>query len=83
MAESRIPPTPPLTTKAATPVEIASSSEPWSEYRLMDGTVIRARLRVHTFRRWLGHYDLRGVPVYSQECLIDFDVRAQPEMMEP
>jgi hypothetical protein len=82
MSPNSIPPAPPLTVTAAEPIEVASSVEPWSEYRLADGTVIRARLRVVNFLRWTGHYDVKGVPVYSNQTEILFDVTAPPELME-
>jgi len=82
MSRNSIPPPPPLTVTDTQPIEVASSFEPWSEYRLADGTTIRARLRVHSFLRWDGHYDVKGVPVYSNQTDILFDVQAPPELMQ-
>lgn len=68
-----IPPGYPLTTLSAIPVEVVHANEPWTDYWLADGTCIRARLRVQRFRRWGGHFDADGRPIYSHEHLIDFE----------
>jgi hypothetical protein len=45
-------------------VEISASKEPWSEYELEDGSVIKARTVLLDCIRVEGEYDLEGNPIY-------------------
>lgn len=82
MAKMSHPTEHPLLVTNTTSIEVVEATEPWSTYRLADGTTIRAKLRVHSFFRWNGHYDLEGRPVYSNQTLVDFVVEAPDELME-
>lgn len=81
MARKPIPPYKPLT--GAHPVKVRSSVEPTAVYTLDDGTVIKARLRVHSFFRWPGQFDIDGNPVYSSQTMIHFEVVAPNELKQP
>ena len=76
----QIPTYRPLT--GAFPVPVQSSVEPTSVYTLEDGTVIKARLRVHSFFRWPGQFDLNQNPVYSNQQEILYEVIAPDELKE-
>jgi hypothetical protein len=52
-------------TKDAVAVEVVKATEPWTEYELEDGTVLRARTTVVDVIRVDGEYDLDGNPVYQ------------------
>lgn len=73
---------PEFSTKNSTEVASASSMEPWSEYKLEDGTVIRARLRLSGFRRFDGQYDVYGKTVYFNAQIIEYDVTVPPDLMQ-
>jgi hypothetical protein len=70
---------PEFTTKNSHPVGVVGKNEPWSEYLLADGTVIRARLEVQGFHKFDLQYDANGAPVYGYSQLIYFEVCADPE----
>jgi hypothetical protein len=46
-------------------VPVEESTEKWSEYRLEDGTVLRAKLTIISAVRVEGQYDPQGNPVYT------------------
>lgn len=70
---------PPLSVADSDVVPIVYRSETWSTFRLEDGTVIRMRPHVETFRRWRKQFDLQGNPVYSHEMTWVCEVDALPE----
>jgi hypothetical protein len=48
----------------ASEVQVEESTERWSEFRLQDGTVIRAKATVLSAARIDGQYDPPGNPTY-------------------
>ena len=52
-------------TVEAVPVRVVSSSEPWQEYLLADGTVLRIRLIVTEVYQLTGQVDATGRPGYA------------------
>lgn len=44
---------------------VKAATEPWSEYQLEDGTVVRVRLVLHSFRRVVGAFAPNGDPEYE------------------
>lgn len=46
------------------PVDIESSKDGWSEYTLVDGTVLRVKAAVLDVKRALDQYDPSGNPIY-------------------
>jgi hypothetical protein len=46
-------------------VPIVDSKEPWSEFTLEDGSVLRVKLAVGSVVRVTGRYDPEGNPVYA------------------
>ena len=46
-------------------VDIESSKDGWSEYTLVDGTVIRAKAVVLDVKKMVGQYNADGEPVYE------------------
>lgn len=54
--------------KVGTPVRIVKSHEPWNEYELEDGTVIKVRLNALNFRRQ-DAYNPDGSPVYTSDLM--------------
>ena len=48
----------------ATEVEFQTRKEDWSEYQLMDGSVVKMKLVVSDIFRLEGMYDQEGNPVY-------------------
>jgi hypothetical protein len=52
-------------TKDAMAIDVVKATEPWMEYELEDGTVLRARTTVVDVIRVDGEYDPDGNPVYQ------------------
>jgi hypothetical protein len=50
-----------------TRVRFESTSEPWTEYTLEDGSVVRCRLMVIAAKRREGEFNEHGKPIYDLE----------------
>ncbi len=50
-------------------VPIESSNERWSEFKLEDGTLIRAKINVVAVVRVEGEYDINGNPLYTMNMV--------------
>ena len=48
----------------ATEVDVTDSTDRWCEFRLEDGSVIRAKPLIQSFVRVDGAYDQEGNPIY-------------------
>lgn len=59
------------------PLKIIKTKEPWCEYTLEDGTVLRFRVTVHNIRRNEGKFAPNGDPEYS------FNNQMQCEVVAP
>jgi hypothetical protein len=61
-------------------IDVKSSSEPWSDYELADGTRLRIRMVVHQVIR-LAEHNAVGEPVYAVKStnILDVDV---PEILK-
>ena len=51
-------------------VDIKSTDENWSTYKLGDGTVIRARPVIVEAKRREGEYNAQGDPIYNLEIAV-------------
>lgn len=49
----------------AVEVAIDNSNERWSEFKLADGTILRAKISIVSIVRVQKEYDLQGMPVYQ------------------
>lgn len=56
-------------------VDVTSSSEPWSEYKLSDGTILRIKTVVVEVRRSKNQYNADGDPVYTVKSANLLDTR--------
>jgi hypothetical protein len=59
----------------AVEVAITEAKEVWSEYKLDDGTIVRARPVVTAFFRIPGKYTPDGEPIYGMKAAVITDVR--------
>lgn len=54
--------------KTGTPVKVVRSVEPWSEFELEDGTVVKVRLNALNFRRQ-DAFNPDGSPIYTSDLM--------------
>lgn len=66
-----------------TPIEIESANEPWGEYRLSDGSVLRIKLVVVEVRRKEGEYAPDGNPLYEVQLAPVIATRAPEHLRRP
>ena len=52
------------------PVDIVSSKDGWSEYTLIDGTVIRTKAAVLDVKIAVGQYNAEGDPIYIVQAAV-------------
>jgi hypothetical protein len=62
------------------PVEIKQSNEPWSEYKLADGSTLRVKNVVISVVRVRGTYDPGGNPTYLFKHASIMDVTAPQKL---
>ena len=62
-----------------TPVPVEESVERWSEFRLADGSVVRAKLTCDVAVRSIDEFDEDGNPVYFLRGTIVVMVRKVPD----
>lgn len=60
------------------PAKILSASEPWAEYQLEDGTLLRFRLTACNFRK-TGKQTEQGDPEYSFSQQVQCETHAAPK----
>lgn len=46
-------------------IDVTEAKEPWSEYSLDDGTIVRVKNVILEIWRFVDQYDAQGNPVYS------------------
>jgi hypothetical protein len=66
-----------------TRVRFESTSEPWTEYTLEDGSVVRCRLMVIAAKRREGEFNEQGKPIYDLEMQQIVHIDAAPELCRP
>lgn len=66
----------------ATEIEVETANERWSEYRLQDGTVFRAKINLLTVVRVDGEYDPQGMPIYQINAAPAIAVMEVPEALK-
>ncbi len=62
-------------------VPIESSNEKWSEFKLEDGTLIRAKINVVAVVRVEGEYDQNGNPLYTMNMAPVIAILDTPESL--
>lgn len=63
------------------PAKILTASEPWAEYQLEDGTLLRFRLTACNFRK-TGKQTEQGDPEYSFSQQVQCETHAAPVVSE-
>jgi hypothetical protein len=63
-------------------VEIIDKKNPWSDFTLADGTVIRIRPDLVNASRELGKYNPQGQPTYHFSVGVSVAIVAPPALME-
>ena len=66
----------------ATEIEVESANERWSEYKLKDGTVFRAKLNILSVIRVNEEYDENGNPMYQINATPTFGFVEVPESVK-
>jgi len=69
--------------KEAELVEVTSSQEPWSQYLLSDGSVLRTKAVVTEVWRVVDEYDADGNPLYVMKSGGVLVVNAPDELRKP
>ena len=69
--------------KEAELVEVTSSSEPWSNYLLQDGTTVRMKMILSEVWRVIDEYDNEGNPVYVLKSSGIVNIQAQDDLKRP
>lgn len=62
---------------------VTKASEPWIEYELDDGTLLRGRLTWHDIRRQIGVFGPHGDPAYQFNQQIAMEVHAPVILRKP
>ena len=62
--------------RVTTAVRVRDAKEPWSEYTLADGSVVRCRLLLHSIRRVENQFAPNGDPLYDWAAMPMFEVVA-------
>lgn len=66
--------------KEAESVDVTSSSEPWANYLLSDGTTIRMKAVLTEVWRVIDEYDNEGNPMYVLQSTGIINVQAPDEL---
>lgn len=69
--------------KEAELVEVTTSSEPWSNYLLQDGSTIRMKVILSEVWRVIDEYDNEGNPVYVLKSSGIVNIQAQDDLKRP
>lgn len=79
----KIPVRPNEPPKEAELVDVTSSSEPWSNYLLSDGTTVRMKVVLSEVWRVIDEYDNDGNPVYVMQSTGIMNVQAPDTLKRP
>lgn len=63
-------------------VDVAETTERWTEVRLSDGSSLRVKPMILGAVRVLGQYDLEGNPVYALKATTTMIVSEAPESLK-
>lgn len=64
-------------------VEVTDSKEPWTEYHLADGSLLRFKAIVSEVWRITGEFDAEGNPVYTLKTQQVMNVIAPDNLKKP
>lgn len=65
-------------------LDVVQSTERWSEYRLADGSVIKAKVTIVSAKRLDGKFDVTGKPIYNLDAAVTLAIEEiPPELMKP
>lgn len=71
----------PITEQAGVGVAVAQANEPWSEYKLSDGTLLKIKQVIVEIRRITGKYTEKGDPVYVIKGAQVVDITAPKKLL--
>lgn len=83
MAERRVPVVLPTGANGdGSEVQVAESTERWSEFTLEDGTVMRAKVTLTSAIRVDGQYDPQGNPLYQSNLAPMIIIVSAPDRLK-
>jgi hypothetical protein len=65
------------------PVEVEAAKEPWSDYRLADGTTLKVRVVLVEVHRRDGEFAPDGEPLYEVKMTTIVNARAPDHLKDP
>ena len=69
--------------KEAELVDVTTSSEPWSNYLLADGTTVRMKVVLSEVWRLIDEYDKDGNPMYVLQSAGIMSIQSPDELKKP
>jgi len=69
--------------KEAELVDVTTSSEPWSNYLLSDGTTVRMKVVLSEVWRLIDEYDKDGNPMYVLQSAGIMSIQSPDELKKP
>jgi hypothetical protein len=67
-------------TKPTIPRKIVKTKEGWSEFRLDDGSIIKAKAVILDVKRAVGQFNIEGNPVYVMQMTMVHNLIAPPSL---